>query len=254
MSRHKPPRSAPPEKKESDIWWHRLSTGEKLSSVFGLLTVIAASLVVPEVRNLLGLEKEGHMEIPAPSLPKPPAMTQGQPSVPRYQVVPLVNAPEPKKEQIFTYNNKSGSPLPSNPQSQGKPTSYSTKDLGPPYDEHPSSDSPVAFGKKWSRDTLTVSETLASAHLIHRVEPSVPLLARQARLQGSVVLQVMIGTDGKVQSTKVISGHPILAQAARDAVMQWRYDPFRREGEPEITTTTVTVEFPPGKNDSPTPN
>jgi len=68
-------------------------------------------------------------------------------------------------------------------------------------------------------------------------------LARQARIQGTVVLQAVIGKDGSIQNLKVVSGHPMLAPAALEAVKQWRYKPYFLNGEPVEVDTTINVNF-----------
>jgi protein TonB len=70
-----------------------------------------------------------------------------------------------------------------------------------------------------------------------------PPLAKQARISGSVLLHAIIEKDGSVIQLEVISGHPLLVQAALDAVRQWRYQPTLLNGEPVQVDTTVTVVF-----------
>ena len=79
--------------------------------------------------------------------------------------------------------------------------------------------------------------------IVHSVPPVYPELAKQARVQGSVVLQAVIGKDGTVTDLRLISGHPLLAQPALDAVRQWRYKPYLLNGEPMAVETQVTVNF-----------
>ena len=78
---------------------------------------------------------------------------------------------------------------------------------------------------------------------IVKVQPAYPPLAKQARIQGVVILEAIIGKDGAVTEVKVISGHPLLQQAAIDAVSQWKYKPTLLNGEPVEVVTTVTVNF-----------
>ena len=80
-------------------------------------------------------------------------------------------------------------------------------------------------------------------NLIHRVQPLYPPLARQARIQGQVVLRAVIRRDGVIENLQVLSGHPMLVQVAIDAVKQWRYRPFSLNGEPVEVETQVTVNF-----------
>ena len=85
--------------------------------------------------------------------------------------------------------------------------------------------------------------SVQSANLIYQVKPAYPPIARQTRTQGVVVLEAIIDRDGSIQSLRVISGHPLLTQAALDAVKQWKYRPTLLNGEPIEVITTVTVNF-----------
>jgi protein TonB len=90
---------------------------------------------------------------------------------------------------------------------------------------------------------VRVSQGVTKGLLIYRVEPAYPPLAKQARIQGVVVLTAIIGKDGNIQNLQVVSGHPLLAPAAIEAVKQWRYKPFVLNGQPVEVETTVTVNF-----------
>jgi protein TonB len=81
------------------------------------------------------------------------------------------------------------------------------------------------------------------AKLIKRVEPIYPPLARQTRISGIVRLHAIIGANGTVQSLEVISGHPLLLQAAMNAVKQWRYQQSLLNGTPVEIDTTIDVIF-----------
>ncbi len=75
------------------------------------------------------------------------------------------------------------------------------------------------------------------------VRPGYPVLARQMKVQGSVILQALIGRDGTIQDLHVLSGPPILAAAAREAVRQWRFKPHYMNDEPVETQANITVNF-----------
>jgi len=79
--------------------------------------------------------------------------------------------------------------------------------------------------------------------LTRKVRPEYPLLARQMKVQGSVVLDAMIGTDGGIQDLHVVQGPTILADAAREAVRQWRFKPYLRDGQAVETQAHITVNF-----------
>jgi protein TonB len=75
------------------------------------------------------------------------------------------------------------------------------------------------------------------------VRPSYPLLARQMKVQGSVILQALIGKDGIIQNLRVVSGPHILASAAEDAVRQWHFRPHFQGAEAVETQAKITVNF-----------
>jgi protein TonB len=84
---------------------------------------------------------------------------------------------------------------------------------------------------------------VTAASIITQTRPAYPPLARQARIQGVVVLHAIIDKEGKVAQLEVISGHPLLVQSALDAVKQWRYKPTQLNGDPVEVDTTIQVTF-----------
>ena len=90
---------------------------------------------------------------------------------------------------------------------------------------------------------VRVSSGVQSGLLIRKVPPAYPPLARQARIQGTVILQAQISKDGNIENLQLISGHPMLAPAAIEAVKQWKYKPYLLNGEPVEVETTVQVNF-----------
>jgi protein TonB len=81
------------------------------------------------------------------------------------------------------------------------------------------------------------------AMILSQPQPVYPPLARSVRIQGDVVLRAIIDKEGGVAELQVVSGHPILAQAALAAVRAWRYRPTLLNGEPVEVETTITVTF-----------
>jgi protein TonB len=79
--------------------------------------------------------------------------------------------------------------------------------------------------------------------LLFRVEPAYPVLARQAKLEGNVVIDAVIDEHGNVVSMRVLSGSPLLIQAAMDALRQWKYEPTAVNGQPVPVQLTVTISF-----------
>jgi len=90
---------------------------------------------------------------------------------------------------------------------------------------------------------IRVASRVAEANLIHDVTPQYPPEAGRARLAGTVVLMAVIGRDGSVRDVRVESGLAILAQAAIDAVKQWRYKPYLVDGEPVEVDSRITINF-----------
>jgi len=90
---------------------------------------------------------------------------------------------------------------------------------------------------------ITVSQGVQLALLTHRVEPIYPNFARQAHREGTVELRAIISSEGTVRDLQVLSGDPVLAQAARDAVSQWRFRPTLLNGIAVEVITFVTVKF-----------
>ena len=88
-----------------------------------------------------------------------------------------------------------------------------------------------------------VSTGVMTGLLIKKVTPNYPPLAKQARIQGQVVLQAEISKEGTIQNLQLVSGHPMLAPAAIEAVKQWRYKPYLLNGEPVAVETQVIVNF-----------
>ena len=105
------------------------------------------------------------------------------------------------------------------------------------------SSTPVAVPKVATPQRVRVSSGVSTGLLIKKVTPNYPQLAKQARIQGAVVLQAEISKEGTIQNLQLISGHPMLAPAAIEAVKQWRYKPYLLNGEPVAVETQVVVNF-----------
>jgi len=93
------------------------------------------------------------------------------------------------------------------------------------------------------KHAVELTPTADEDSLLYRVEPGYPEEARQQQIQGAVVLDVHIGPEGGVQEVTVVSGNPLLAQAATDAVKQWRFKPQQVEGRAVEMQTRITLNF-----------
>ena len=90
---------------------------------------------------------------------------------------------------------------------------------------------------------IRVASGVAQANLIHDVPPQYPPEAGRDRIEGTVVLLAIIGTDGTVKEVQVESGPSVLVQAAIEAVKQWRYKPYRLNGVPVEIDSRITINF-----------
>src|SRR6201984_2856752 len=102
---------------------------------------------------------------------------------------------------------------------------------------------PVAVPKVATPQRVRVSLGVSQGLLIKKVQPNYPPLARQARIQGTVLLQAEISKDGTIENLRLINGHPMLAPAAIEAVKQWRDRPYMLNGEPGAVENQVQVNF-----------
>ena len=101
----------------------------------------------------------------------------------------------------------------------------------------------VAVPKVAAPQRVRVSAGVTSGLLVRKVNPVYPPLARQARISGTVILRAVISKDGSIENLSLVSGHPMLAPAAIDAVKQWKYKPYLLNGEPVEVDTEVQVNF-----------
>lgn len=119
----------------------------------------------------------------------------------------------------------------------------SSASAGPP----PSATPPVdqANNASMAPDTgpqVTVPAATAE-RVTHSVNPEYPLLAKQMKVQGAVVLQALIDKAGRIQELHVVTGPAILASAAQEAVKQWRFKPYYQQGQAVETEARITVNF-----------
>jgi len=101
------------------------------------------------------------------------------------------------------------------------------------------------------REPVRVGSAVQDSKIIRKIYPAYPQLAKSARIDGTVSLQVDIDEEGAVTSIKVLDGHPLLQQAAIDAVKQWRYSTTLLNGQPVPVQTTVEITFKLSDNAAP---
>jgi TonB family protein len=112
----------------------------------------------------------------------------------------------------------------------------------------------VAVTSVAAQTPISVDAVEAQKQLTSRVDPVYPAIAKAAGIQGEVEISVVVDAAGQVASERVVSGPPMLQQAALDAVKKWRFTPFEVNGAATQTTTTLTIPFHLEKRDGgPTP-
>jgi protein TonB len=102
---------------------------------------------------------------------------------------------------------------------------------------------PPVVKKETPKGPQRIGGNVMQANLIRQVKPQYPPLARQARISGTVVFSAVISKEGTIENLALVSGHPLLVQAAREAVSQWVYKPTLLNGDAVEVATTISVNF-----------
>ncbi|MBP7866093.1 MAG: TonB family protein [Acidobacteria bacterium] len=164
-----------------------------------------------------------------PGTPPEPGTVSVQPPVARTSPPKRAGvSPRPSPEP--SPDSRHGQPS-EPPPGEGRTGRDRPPEIGAPPDYRPS-DGP-----------MRVAANALSARLVHRVDPSYPEIARRNRIQGIVILKVLVDKKGGVKDITVLRGHPLLDGAAKDAVRKWRYEPFEVGGERVPVEGTVIVNF-----------
>jgi serine/threonine-protein kinase len=131
----------------------------------------------------------------------------------------------------------------------GQAVSPATEAPAPPKPAEPAAKkrsappAPASSPKPVALQRIRVDGNVQQAKLVNQPKPVYPPLARQARIQGTVRFNAIIGRDGAIQDLQFVSGHPRLARSALEAVRQWKYRPTLLKGEPVEVVTQIEVNF-----------
>ncbi len=90
---------------------------------------------------------------------------------------------------------------------------------------------------------VRIGGRVAQANLVRQIQPVYPALAKSARVQGTVEFTATIAKNGSIEDLQLVHGHPLLVNAARDAVSQWKYRPTLLNGQPVEVVTDIVVNF-----------
>jgi hypothetical protein len=256
--RREPELAAEPEHSETKSWWDKLSDGEKLLAVLAFLTMLAAALVVPEVRTALGLGPE-KTETPSagatgspgstgssgssdsPTQPKEKTSQPDKPIKPQF----IPSAPEPEKENPVLHAQKDTHPGQLAGASDGADEKPGTEGGTP---GHPI-DSPQVI---WSKATTglpkdfripddAVRPEVSKKLLISHVDPTYPAMSSTPGASAKVALVIEIDSTGRVKKVDETWGPAEFVDAAKDAVMKWRYKPYSVDGQVVPLWKTVVI-------------
>jgi TonB family protein len=110
----------------------------------------------------------------------------------------------------------------------------------------------AAFSVGWAEDVKLVRmSSIPESKILRKVQAAYPLDAVDHHIQGVVKITVLIGTDGHVENIRLVSGHPLLAPAALQAVRQWVFEPTQSHGQAVKVITPITVPFALDQNGNP---
>jgi periplasmic protein TonB len=230
-------------------WTQRSRRSWTTLTSFALETLAIGVLLVLPLWRTVGMPKAKVVSTPiSAGRPEPGPVTQTPHAAPHgaVQIVPVTSALM-VPHRIPTSIPRDGGPASVDPLCNGC--------IGPTGTGPGTPDGPVIPGLLSGTHpvmpalpTPTVSRvirtsTMLEGSLIRKVQPPYPPLAKSARIQGSVVLFAVISKTGTIENLRLISGHPMLASAAIEAVSQWRYRPYILNNEPVEVETQITVNF-----------
>ena len=207
-------------------------------AVIALMSFLVTSRELPAVPDVLAFVAELPAAAAPPPPPPPPPPAQAR------------SAAEPKAPPA----NAFAAPVEAPPNIQPEPVGVAVADVGvpggveggivagivgsvPPIVEGTPPPPPV------SHEPVRIGGQVQAPALLKRVEPIYPAIAQLAAIDGVVILDAIVDEHGRVQSLKVLRGHPLLAKAATEAVQQWEYEPLKLNGTPTPFELTVSLWF-----------
>jgi periplasmic protein TonB len=228
-------------------WDERSRRGLTTLTSFGVEALVVAVLLIVPLLRPIGVPLLRHLSTPISlSAPAPAPLevrtrSGAAPVMNRTASEIVLRQPAQIPRQIVTGNDPAPPPLaPSGGYIPGIPGAGGQHGVLSSFGTAPAPIIPR--GPASTEHTVRLSH-MSEGDLVHKVLPRYPALARSARIQGPVILQAMIGKSGAIENLRLLSGHPILAPAAIEAVRQWRYRPYILNGEPVEVETQITVNF-----------
>ncbi|HKM84601.1 MAG TPA: TonB family protein [Terriglobales bacterium] len=182
------------------------------------------------------------------TLPDMPSPGAGNPPVIRIPLEPGLGTKKPDSAPLLVKSNPAGTKTQAQSQESAPPLPSPLAVASAAVTSNDSALSGLLSSassslSKPSLATARVSQGVSQGLLIKRVQPRYPQAALAVHAQGAVQIEATINKEGSVTNLKVLSGDPILARAALEAVRQWRYKPYYLDGEPIEIQTDITVNF-----------
>jgi len=205
-----------------------------------LAALVAIPLIYPEALPRRFVDVLLTAPPPPPATPRPPEPQRAQAAPSVTQLVDgHMFAPRRIPRDIAMVNRPDAplSDLPSIPGAIGSGNGDNPAAIFSGHNDRP------AVVQSAPKGPTIISRGVAEGMLLQKVTPRYPPIAQASHTQGTVVLQAVISKNGMIENLRVLSGSPMLTQAALDAVSQWRYRPYLLNGEPVAVETTINVVF-----------
>ncbi len=231
----------------------RLTKGKwtVLASLSSQCLAVGFAMLIPLVyTQKLQLGAWEQLPLPAPAPPPPEPVQASEPVRPAPHTTKVFTAPAAIPPHVAMIVEEAAMPLSGSEMvvSGSAPSNSGLTNILPALLDHPALPPPIAIeapkpAEHASLAPLHVSGGVQAAKLLRRVVPAYPELAKRARVSGTVHLIGVIGKDGTIQKLEVVSGHPLLVNAAVEAVRQWLYQPTLLSGEPVEVIAPIEVNF-----------
>jgi len=210
-------------------------------SLFVQVLVLGVSLLIPLLYTqvLPSVSLRSVLAAPAPPTPPPPApparalvKTQARSNERVFSVpAPMLSRPTARQSDALPPPEVGLSEWPGGVY---EGPGLTTGGVAPP---------PPAPRKTPPPTAVRIGGGVSEANVIHRVQPLYPPLARTTRVEGIVEFTATISKEGMIENLQLVRGHPLLVNAAREAILQWRYRPTLLNGEPVEVITDIIVKF-----------
>ncbi len=213
-------------------------------SVFLQVCVLALLVLLPLVytQALPSAQLRSLLTAPAPP-PKAPVMTKTEHVTVTRRFSAVLVAPTVIPKRIYDVQEPAAAPDVTVPGATNEATGQINNVLPGVLNSVVIPPPPPAPPKTAPSQRLRVATGVAEANLIRKVMPVYPALAKSARVQGTVEFTAIISKEGTIENLQLVRGHPLLVQAAKDAVLQWRYRPTLLNGQPVEVVTDIIVNF-----------